>query len=150
MICGPPVVLEVCPCGPSKKERRKNKIQISSSSRFGFTTLLTCQVNVALYSVHEKFDKFCSESLISALDSFTLRHGTHDFASLPKEVILRIFTLWKNQSTPAGFEPANLGSSGEYGNDGTTGVENFCVKKDIYGSFDCYLTQGFLIVGFDQ
>ena len=32
-----------------------------------------------------------------------LRHGTHGFTSLPKEVILRIFTLWKNPSTPAGI-----------------------------------------------
>ena len=32
--------------------------------------------------------------------------------------------LWKNPSTPAGFEPANLGSSGEYDNHGTTGVDS--------------------------
>ena len=31
---------------------------------------------------------------------------------LPREVILRIFTLWENPSTPAGIEPANLGSAG--------------------------------------
>ena len=33
-----------------------------------------------------------------------------------KEVILRIFTLWKNPSTPAGIEPTNLRSRGEYDN----------------------------------
>ena len=33
----------------------------------GFTTLLTSQViSVAFYSEREKFDKFCSEALISA------------------------------------------------------------------------------------
>ena len=52
-----------------------------------------------------------------------LRHGTHDFTSLPKKIILRIFMLWKNVLTPAGFEPANLGSSGEYDNHGTTEVD---------------------------
>ena len=77
---------------------------------FGFTTLLTSQViSVAFYSEREKSDKFCSE---------TLRHGTH-------EVILRIFTLWKNPSIPVEFEPANLGSSGDYDNHGTTGVDEY-------------------------
>ena len=31
--------------------------------------------------------------------------------------------LWKNPSTSAGFEPANLGSSGEYDNHWTTGID---------------------------
>ena len=76
----------------------------------GFTTLLTSQViRVAFYSELERSDKFCSQTLISAWSSFTCRKSS----SLPKEVILRIFTLWKNPSTTAGFEPANLGSSGE-------------------------------------
>ena len=93
----------------------------------GFTTLLTSQViSVAFYSEREKSHKFCSEALISAWGSFTyvnLRRGTHGFTCLPKEIILRIFTLWKNPSTPAGFEPTNLGSSGEYDNHGTTVVD---------------------------
>ena len=90
-----------------------------------FTTLLTSQIiSVVFYSEREISDKFCSESLISAWGSVAyLQHGTHGFISLPKEVILRIFTLWKNPSTPAGFEPANLGSSGVYDNHGTTGVD---------------------------
>ena len=98
----------------------------------GFTTLLTSQViGVAFYSERGKFDKFCSEALISAWGSFmcrksNLRHGAHGFTSLPKEVILRIFTLWKkNPSIPAGYEPANLGSTGEYDNHGTTGFDMF-------------------------
>ena len=54
--------------------------------------------------------------------ALNLRHGTYGFTSLPKEVILRIFTALKiNPSTPAGFEPPNLGSSGEYDNHGITG-----------------------------
>ena len=64
----------------------------------GFTTLLRSQViRVAFYSEREKYDKFCSEALISASDSFwravNLRYGTHDFTSLPKEVTLTIFRL---------------------------------------------------------
>ena len=32
----------------------------------------------------------------------------------PGGLVLRIFTSWKNPSTSAGFEPANLGSRGEH------------------------------------
>ena len=93
----------------------------------GFTTLLTSQViSVAFYRERQKSDKFCSEALIRLevlLRAINLRHGTHGFTSLPKEVILRSFTLWKTIDHPARFEPANLGSSGEYDNHGTTGVD---------------------------
>ena len=93
----------------------------------GFTTPLTSQViSVAFYSEREKTDKFCAEALISARGSITclnLRHGTHGFTSLPKEVILRIFTILKNPSTPAGFELANRRSSGKYDNHGNTGID---------------------------
>ena len=34
------------------------------------------------------------------------------------------YALKKNSSTPAGFESANLGYSGEYDNRGTTGDES--------------------------
>jgi hypothetical protein len=47
------------------------------------------------------------------------RHGTAGFVSLPKEVVLRIFIALKNPSS-AGFEPANLGSSGKHNNHYTT------------------------------
>ena len=93
----------------------------------GFTMLLTSQViSIVSYSEREKSDKFCSEALFRLevlLRAINLWHGTHGITSLPKEVILWIFTLWKNPSSPAGFEPANLGSSGEYDNHGTTGVD---------------------------
>ena len=60
--------------------------------------LLTSQViSVAFYIKREKSYKFCSQALISASGSSTcadLRHGTNGFISFPKEVILRIFTLW--------------------------------------------------------
>ena len=36
----------------------------------------------------------------------------------------RDFCALRKPSTPAGFEPANHGSSGEYDNHGTTGVDN--------------------------
>ena len=82
--------------------------------------LLTFQViSVAFNSEREKSDKFCWEAqfwLEVLLRALNLRHGTHGFTSLPKEDILGIFTLWKNPSTPAGFEPANLGYSGKYDN----------------------------------
>ena len=43
----------------------------------GFTMLLTSQViSVAFNSERKKFDKFCSEALISALVSFTCRKST--------------------------------------------------------------------------
>ena len=73
----------------------------------------------------EKVGKFCSEALISAWGSFTCRKSTTRDPRLyfPSErSLVRIFTLWKNPSTPAGFEPANLCSNGEYDNHGTTGV----------------------------
>ena len=60
---------------------------------------------VAFYSECEKSDKFRSEALISAWGSFTCVKSTTRnprFTFLPKEVILRIFTLWKNPSIPGG------------------------------------------------
>ena len=48
---------------------------------------------------------------------------THGFTPLPKEVVLRIFSSKKILSTTDGFESVNLGSSGEYDNHGTTGVD---------------------------
>jgi hypothetical protein len=40
-----------------------------------------------------------------------LRQGTHNFTSLPKEGVLRIFFFaLKNPTASGGFEPANLGS----------------------------------------
>jgi hypothetical protein len=41
-------------------------------------------------------------------------HGTDDFTSPPKEVVLRIFITLKNPLSSAGFEPENLGSSGKH------------------------------------
>ena len=91
----------------------------------GFTMLLTSQaISVAFYNEREKSNIFCArlqfrfEVLLHAVN---LRHGTNGFTSLPKEGMLRIFTLWKNPSTQAELEPANTGSSGEYDNHGTTG-----------------------------
>ena len=96
----------------------------------GFTTLLSSQViSVAFYSEREKSDKFCSEPLILAWGSFTCRKSTirnpqHYF---PSEVshTQDFYALKKIHRPPTGFEPANLGSSGEYDNNGTTGVDCF-------------------------
>ena len=37
--------------------------------------------------------------------------------------------VYRLSSTPAGFEPANLGYSGEYDNHGTTGVDQKLVPR---------------------
>ena len=55
------------------------------------------------------------------LRAINLRHGTHGFTSLLKEVILKNFKLWKNPSTLARFVPTNLRSSGKYYNHRTPG-----------------------------
>ena len=93
----------------------------------GLTSLLTFQViSVAFYSKREKSDNFCSEALISAWGSFTCHKSMTRDSQLyfPSEGShTQVFTLWKNPSTPAGFEPSNLGSSGEYDNHGTTRVD---------------------------
>ena len=95
----------------------------------GFTTLLTSQViSIAFYSEREKSDKFCWKALISAWDSFTWRKSTTRDPRLyfPSEGShTQDCSFWKNPSTPALFEPANLGSSGEYDNHGTTGIDTF-------------------------
>jgi hypothetical protein len=43
-------------------------------------------------------------------------YGTDDFASTPKEGVLRIFIVLKNLSPPAGFQTENLGSNGKHAN----------------------------------
>jgi hypothetical protein len=48
------------------------------------------------------------------LHALNLRHGTHSFTSLPNEGVLRILFALKNPNASAGFEPANLGSKGQY------------------------------------
>jgi hypothetical protein len=50
------------------------------------------------------------------LHAVNLRHGTDDFPSPPKEVVLRIFITLKNPSSSAGFQPANLRFSGKHAN----------------------------------
>ena len=64
-----------------------------------------------------------SGHLISAWGSFICRKSTtlDPWLYFPSEERLRIFTLWKNPSTPVGIEPANLRYRGEYNNHWTTG-----------------------------
>ena len=98
---------------------------------FDFTTLLTSQVNnvafyINFYIEREKSEKFCSEALISAWGSFAGRKYTKRDPGLyfPSAwSYTQDFYDLNNQSTPTGFEPANLGSSGENDNHGTTGVD---------------------------
>ena len=97
----------------------------------GFTTLSTSLViSVPFYNEREKSDKFFSEVLISAWGSFTYRKYTTPDPRLyfpPKGSHTQDFyALKKNPSTPAGFEPANLGSCDEYDNQGTH------LLQDIY------------------
>ena len=89
---------------------------------------LTSQVtSVAFYIEREKSDKFSSMALISVWGSFTCcKSTTRDqrFYFPPEGSHSQDFyALKKNRLTPAGFEPANLGSSGEYDNHRTTGVD---------------------------
>jgi hypothetical protein len=69
-------------------------------------------------SVRNKAAEFCLQSIYFnarkvLLHAVNPRHGTGGFTSPPKEVVLRIFITLKNPSSSAGFEPANLGSSGK-------------------------------------
>ena len=97
-----------------------------------FTMLSTSQViSVASYSERGNCDKFGSEALFSDWGSFTCRKSTTRdpwlyFASEGSHT--QDFPLWKNSTTPAGFEPANLGSSGEYDNHETTGVDTLPIR----------------------
>jgi hypothetical protein len=63
--------------------------------------------------------EFCLQSIFFTLVKFfihavNLRYGTDDIISPPKEVVPRIFVTLKNPSSSAGFEPANLESSGKH------------------------------------
>jgi hypothetical protein len=48
------------------------------------------------------------------LHAVNLWHGTNNFTSLPKDVVLRIFVTLKNPLSSAEFEPVNLRSSGKH------------------------------------
>ncbi|KDR08135.1 hypothetical protein L798_01659 [Zootermopsis nevadensis] len=50
------------------------------------------------------------------LHAVNLRHGTADFTSPPKKVVLWIFIILKNPSPLPGLKHKNLGSSGEQAN----------------------------------
>jgi hypothetical protein len=54
--------------------------------------------------------------------------GPTAFASPPREVMLRIFITLKNPSSSAGFEPANLGSSGKHV---STNPPRAIINKDV-------------------
>ena len=76
----------------------------------------------------EKSDRFFSEALISAWGSFTCRKSTtrDPRLYLPSEGSHpQDFYALENPSTPAGIEPANLGSRGEYDKHRITGVDPF-------------------------
>ena len=100
----------------------------------GFTSLLTSQtISVAFYSEHEKSDKFCSEALISAWGSLACRKSTTRDPRLyfPSEGshTQDFYALKKIHLSRPGFEPENLGSSGEYDNHGTTGGEHYLLRE---------------------
>ena len=56
MVRGPPVVLEICPCGPSKKYRRKIKIQMNCWKSQGLE--MTHGNRLSLFSQYWHFMKF--------------------------------------------------------------------------------------------
>jgi hypothetical protein len=71
------------------------------------------------------------------LYAVNLRHGTDGITSPPKEVVLRIFITLKNPSSSAGFEPANLGSSGKHA---TTRPPRATTKKINIDIFTAVIT----------
>ena len=118
----------------------KSKVPVLGCCSWVLRRSLTSQIiSVAFYIECEKSYKFCLEPwfrLEVLLRAVSLRHILHGFSSLPKKVILKIFTLWKkNPSSPAGFEPANLGSSGEYDNLCTTRVDSIIRPSIIVGLY---------------
>ena len=91
-------------------------------------------ISITFYSEHEKSDKFCSEALISAWGSFTCRKSTtqDQWLYFPSEGShTQDFYALKKPLTLAGFEPANLESSGEYDNHWTTG-DNSCLVMSTF------------------
>jgi hypothetical protein len=52
--------------------------------------------------------------------SSLILHGTNDFASPKKEVVLRILIPLESPLSSAGFEPMNVGSNGKHDNHYTT------------------------------
>ena len=89
-------------------ERIAEYIYCTWRKQIGNDYLVCCVISVASDIERENADKFCSEALEVLLSAVNLRHGTHGFTSLPKEVILRIFTQLKKSIDP--------GSRGEYDN----------------------------------
>jgi hypothetical protein len=60
--------------------------------------------------------KHLFHACVVILHAVNIRHGTDGFTSPPKEVVLWIFITLKSPSSSAGFEPANLESSGKHNN----------------------------------
>ena len=71
----------------------------------GITRTWICRLNFAQRPVFQA--RGCLTSLKSQTRDPQLKVP-------PGGLVLRIFTSWKNPSTSAGFEPANLGYRGEY------------------------------------
>ena len=79
---------------------------------------------------------FAQSPIFSELSSLkSLKSQTRDpqLKVPPGGLVLRIFTSWKNSSTSAGFEPANLGSRGEHVNPESTEVDFGYMLADCYG-----------------
>ena len=100
----------------------------------GFTMLLISQViSIAFYSEREKSNRFCSEALISAWGSFTCCKSTTRDPWLYNPSRNKSYSGFlrsdKIHWPPAGFEPTNLGSRGEYLNHRTTGVNPDAVNQ---------------------
>jgi hypothetical protein len=68
------------------------------------------------------------------LHAVNLRHGTYGFTSPPKEGVLRILSPLKSNSS-AGFEPANLGSSGKHANHYTEGDHPLWLSRIISSTY---------------
>ena len=113
----------------------------------GFTTFLTSQViSIAFYSEHEKSDKFCSETQISAWGCFTSHKSTTWDPRLyfPSEGShTQDFYALKKIHRPRQVWTANLWFSGKYDNHGTTMVDylvdKYCILREL-SAISCHLS----------
>ena len=64
----------------------------------------------------------------------------------PVGLVLRMFTSWKNPSTSAGFEPANLGSLGEHVTPRTTEADNLKISAKCFSYQPMYIFEPWMEV----
>ena len=95
-------------------------------------------------------DEFCLKmpdfhvTFMELLNALNLRHGTEAFTSPPKEGVLRIFFALKNPTAFVVFEPANLGTKGQYATSGPPKPLSPLMSPGFSHRYDCSLPTNFL------